>query len=106
LRFAVLLHPAHRLEPPDVTEGLCELTLGENDEAPLLPVFPVDALPVLPVLPDDPVVPVDPPVDPDVVVPAALFPGCSRATTMPMATVAAVVARRAKRVRWRRRVRA
>jgi hypothetical protein len=53
----------HRPEPPDVTEGFCELVLGENDEEPLLPVFPVEELPLLPMLPEEPVVPVDPPVD-------------------------------------------
>jgi hypothetical protein len=54
---------AHRPEPPDVTEGRCEVALGEDDEAPLLPVFPVERLPLLPVLPDEPVVPVAPPVE-------------------------------------------
>ena len=46
------LRPARAVEPaligpmpPDVTEGVRELTLGENDEAPLFPVTPVE-LPV------------------------------------------------------------
>jgi len=90
-----------------VTEGLCELMPGEKDEAPLLPVLPVEKLPLLPVSPDEPVVPVVPPVDwPEVVAPAALFPGCSCATTMPMPTVAPVAANRAALVRVRRRARA
>jgi hypothetical protein len=58
----VLSGTAHRPDPPDVTEGVFELILGEEDEAPLLPVLPVE-LPVPPVLPDEPVVPVVPPVD-------------------------------------------
>ena len=86
LTEAVLSMGAHRLVPPDVTEGFCELVLGENDDPPLLPVFPlaelpefpVAELPVLPVLPELPVVPVPPGVDrPEVVELAALFPGCS-----------------------------
>jgi hypothetical protein len=89
-----------------VTEGVCELVLGEVDEEPLLPVLPVEELPVLPVDPDEDVVPVAPAVDwPELVVPAALFPGCSCATTIPIPTVAPVVARRATRVRLRRRAR-
>ncbi|HEX4175385.1 MAG TPA: hypothetical protein VHY81_05650 [Acidimicrobiales bacterium] len=105
LRPAVLSIRAHRCDPPDVTEGDRELTLGEDDEAPLLPVFPVE-LPVSPVLPDEPVVPVVPPaVWPDVVV-AAVFPGCSCTTTMAIPTVAPVVARSAALVTVRRRARA
>jgi hypothetical protein len=95
-----------------VTAGDCELTLGEDDEAPLLPVFPVELpvfpveLPVSPVVPDEPDVPVVPPADwPDVVV-AALFPGCSCATTMAIPTVAPAVARSAALVTVRRRARA
>jgi hypothetical protein len=53
----------HRPEPPDVTEGCCELVLGENDEEPLLPLLPAEELPLLPVLPEEPVVPVAPPVE-------------------------------------------
>jgi hypothetical protein len=63
VRTVVVSIRNHRPEPPDVTEGFCELVLGENDEEPLLPVFPVEELPLLPVLPEEPVVPVDPPVD-------------------------------------------
>jgi hypothetical protein len=87
--------------------------LGEEDEAPVFPVFPVFPLsplsPVFPLLPVEPVegVLAAPPLDPpEVVVLAALFPGCSCATTMPMPTVAPVVAKRAARVRLRRRARA
>jgi hypothetical protein len=53
----------HRPDPPDVTEGFCEVVLGENDEEPLLPLLPVVELPLLPVLPEEPVVPVAPPVE-------------------------------------------
>jgi hypothetical protein len=82
--------------------------LGVGALLPELPVLPV--LPVLPELPldedvDPPVVPV-PAVDPDpVVVPLwrLLAPGCSWATTIPMATVAPATARTATRVSWRRR---
>jgi hypothetical protein len=61
---------AHLDVPPEVTAGLCEVRLGVDDEAPLLPVLPVELLPVLPVellpvLPveeDEGVVPAPPPV--------------------------------------------
>jgi hypothetical protein len=90
-----------------VTEGVCELTLGVNDEEPLLPVFPETALPLSPVSSDEPVVPVDPAVDcPEVVVLAALLPGCSCATTTAMPTVAPVAANRVALVKVRRRARA
>jgi hypothetical protein len=46
-----------RADPPDVTEGVCELMLGEDDE-PVLPVFAVEE--EVPVLPSSPVVPVVP----------------------------------------------
>jgi hypothetical protein len=71
-----------------------------------LPVLPLEEAPVLPVEPDEDVVPSSPPVDLPEVVEAALFPGCSCATTMPIPTVAPVVAKRATRVRLRRRLRA
>jgi hypothetical protein len=66
LLFAALRPWAHRLEPPDVTEGLCEVLLGEDDEPPLVPVFPVETLPLLPVLPVLLVLPDEPAVDPPV----------------------------------------
>jgi hypothetical protein len=54
-----------RADPPDVTEGVCEVLLGEDDEpllpvfdveeVPVLPVFAVEELPLLPVLLDEPV---------------------------------------------------
>jgi hypothetical protein len=78
--------------------------LGENDE-PLLPVFAVEEVPVLP-SPDPPVDPVLATLDrPELEVLAALFPGCSCATTTAMPTVAPVVANRAALVRVRRRAR-
>jgi hypothetical protein len=68
LRLATLGFRSHlRADPPDVTEGVCELALGECDE-PVLPVFAVEELPLLPVfaveeLPLLPVVPVFDAVD-------------------------------------------
>jgi hypothetical protein len=91
-----------RDDPPDVTEGDCELMLGENDEL-LLPVLAVEEVPVFPSSPVDPVLAT---VDrPEVEVLAALFPGCSCATTTAMPTVAPVVAKRAALVSVRRRAR-
>jgi hypothetical protein len=62
LRLAALKVRTHfRADPPDVTEGVCELALGECaepvlpvfvvEELPLLPVFAVEELPLLPVVP-------------------------------------------------------
>jgi hypothetical protein len=99
--------------PPDVTAGDEELEVGEEepeevDEVPVFPVLPV--LPVVPVFPDVPVVPdvALEPVDAVLVLVveagfAALEPGRSWATTMPMAAVAPATATTAPRVRARRR---
>jgi hypothetical protein len=91
--------------PPDVTVGDEELVVGvevddeEADEVPLLPAVVVvvpepdasdDALPLLD-------------VEAPALAPAALAPGRSWETTMPMATVAPVAATIAPRVRTRSR---
>jgi hypothetical protein len=89
--------------PPDVTVGLEEVAVGGEVEVPVFPVVPV-----VPASPDSEV-PADEELPPDVdddvvvVVPLALAPGCSCATTIPMATVAPAAVTMAPRVRKRSR---
>jgi hypothetical protein len=95
--------------PPDVTVGVEELEVGaELPELPVLPVLPESPeVPELPLEEDPPVAAPVPAVDRDLVdVPlrTALAPGCSCATTMPMAAVAPAAASTAARVRCRTRV--
>jgi hypothetical protein len=89
--------------PPDVTVGVEELALGA-DEVPVvpdeeLPLFVVEAVPEL----DDEVDPFEVLVESgeSAVRCVLLAPGCSRATTTPIAAVAAVAATMAPRVRLR-----
>ncbi|MGO9857133.1 MAG: hypothetical protein ACLPYY_19095 [Acidimicrobiales bacterium] len=96
-----------------MTAGDEELAAGADDELPVLPVLPeLSVEPVLSVeelLPLELEVPSDPEeVDPDVAADrdVLLAPGCTWATTIPMAAVAPVAARTAPRVRWRTRDRA
>jgi hypothetical protein len=79
----------HRDVPPEVTDGLALLMVGAEE-------FPED-VPV-PLVDDED--PATEPVDPFVVL---VLPGCSFATTMPMATVAPVAARTAPQVSERNR---
>jgi hypothetical protein len=90
--------------PPDVTVGLEEVAVGAEAEVPVFPVVPV--------VPESPEaeVPADEELPPDVedevvvvVAPVALVPGCSCATTIPMATVAPAAVTMAPRVRKRSR---
>ncbi len=125
--FEHIGRPRHREVPPDVTAGDEELDVGvceedaedEDDEG--VPVLPV--VPELEAAPSDVVAEVDPDVedvDPDFDVPdvpdvpvvpvvafvllAAVAPGRSCATTIPIATVAPVAAMTAPRVRTRSRL--